>query len=207
MDVSASMGGEKLRTATNLLCKIFNDTMQSTDQYACITFSDTVRKLHKSMPKSRIKLDVDLKHITQNQGARTALWDGIKSAIGNAIAGSRFKGHKDDVIEVVIFTDGMDNISKATPGEIAALVKNPGAANFNITIIGIGNVDTKHLRDICKPPYAHFVHSYDTEGLKKAIQELSEQIRIRLTVKNSGLELTATYQGDRSDLGTRSNYE
>jgi uncharacterized protein YegL len=190
IDVSGSMSGAPIQAAISTLEDLFRSTMADTDKFACCTFGSNVKKLHAAMPKSRIDIDKDVAHISDNAGGLTALWDGVAWAI--QAASLEYKNMRDregdrfdaPVVEVVIITDGHDNSSTKRFEEIHALTQRPGIPNFNLVVVGLGSVDKNALTQLCSPRNCHFHHAQDVPEFKRVLGQVVDQIRLRLDVSS-----------------------
>ena len=86
IDTSGSMAGGRLRAAIAALTDLCENAMDGEDRYALAAFADSVTKLHGATPRSGIDVAHDMRAVERASGGRTALWDGVHSAITSAQA-------------------------------------------------------------------------------------------------------------------------
>jgi hypothetical protein len=207
MDVSGSMSGAPSKALLAMFEDLCRNVLSPTDLLACCTFADEVKKLHAAMPLEKVDVDKDLKHIAANAGGRTALWDGVYWAVEKARFGCKTlrektgAGHDDQLVECLIITDGADNSSKKTSlEELLPMLAHPGMPNFNLVVVGVGDVDQDALKRLCEGKQnAHFLYAKDMEAFKKTLAHVVDRIKIKLTRETRGSSLTVEWNGSRAD--------
>ena len=207
MDVSGSMSGAPSKALLAMFEDLCRNVLSPRDLLACCTFADEVKKLHAAMPLEKVDVDKDLKHIAANAGGRTALWDGVYWAVEKARFGCKTlreksgAGHEDPLVECLIITDGADNSSKKTSlEELLPMLAHPGMPNFNLVVVGVGDVDQDALKRLCEGKQnAHFLYAKDMEAFKKTLAQVVDRIKIKLTRETRGSSLTVEWNGSRAD--------
>ena len=207
MDVSGSMRGAPSEALLAMFEDLCRNVLSPTDLLACCTFADEVKKLHAAMPLGKVDVDKDLKHIAANAGGCTALWDGVSWAVETARLGcktlreSSDAGHEDPLVECLIITDGADNSSKKTSlEELLPMLAHPGMPNFNLVVVGVGDVDQDALKRLCEGKQnAHFLYAKDMEAFKKTLAHVVDRIKIKLTRETRSSSLTVEWNGSRAD--------
>lgn len=194
VDTSWSMSGAPSDAALAAVKELFSDVLYPSDLFACFTFASAVRTLHKPMRVDKVKWQTDEEHIRDNAGGLTALWDGIERAVSSCKQRAskerklreqkKLKGGEHKLVtEVVVITDGRDNSSKACFEEVKQLIAKPGLADFNLIVIGMGDVDVDKLKQLCKPRHARFLHGHDLDQFVKRLSEAVNWIKLRLQVE------------------------
>jgi hypothetical protein len=207
MDVSSSMSGPPSKALLAMFEDLCRNVLSPRDLLACCTFSNEVKKLHAAMPLGKVDVDKDLKHIAANAGGCTALWDGVSWAVETARLGcktlreSSDAGHEDPLVECLIITDGKDNASKKTSlDDLLPMLAHPGMPNFNLVVVGVGEVDQDALKRLCEgKKNAHFLYAKDLDAFKKTLAHVVDRIKIKLTRETRGSSLTVEWNGSRAD--------
>jgi hypothetical protein len=207
MDVSGSMRGAPSEALLAMFEDLCRNVLSPTDLLACCTFADEVKKLHAAMPLEKVDLDQDLKYIAANAGGRTALWDGVHWAVEKARFACKTlrersgAGHEDPLVECLIITDGQDNASKRTSlKDLLPMLAHPGMPNFNLVVVGLGNVDQDALKQLCEgKKNAHFLYAKDMDAFKQTLGQVVDRIKIRLTRETRGSSLNVEWNGSRAD--------
>jgi hypothetical protein len=207
MDVSGSMSGAPSKALLAMFEDLCRNVLSPRDLLACCTFADEVKKLHAALPLEKVDVDKDLKHIAANAGGRTALWDGVYWAVEKARFGCKTlreksgAGHEDPLVECLIITDGADNSSKKTSlEELLPMLAHPGMPNFNLVVVGVGDVDQDALKRLCEGKQnAHFLYAKDMEAFKKTLAHVVDRIKIKLTRETRSSSLTVEWNGSRAD--------
>ena len=121
--------------------------MAADDSYALCAFSDGVTTLHRAMERSSVDMARDMAGIEAAMGGRTALWDGIQSAI---VSMETYQKKARPSYEVVIITDGQDNSSTTSLEQVCALTAKPGIPDFNLIVVAVGSdVNQCALKALC----------------------------------------------------------
>ncbi|MEG1752453.1 MAG: DUF5050 domain-containing protein, partial [Christensenella sp.] len=156
-DASGSMDGSRMNDAKTVM-KNFADSLnyENGDQMEILAFDSNVYEVHKfSNDRASIKNSIDW--IMPN--SQTALYDALYAGTSRAAAQGSAKC-------VIAFTDGGDNVSSTSPGEV---INNANRYSIPVFIIGVG-VDG----------YSGFSDNYltqianETGGFYKPISDITE---------------------------------
>ena len=171
--------------------------MAADDSYALCAFSDGVTTLHRAMGRSSVDMARDMAGIEAAMGGRTALWDGIQSAIVSVQAYQKeglARGRPS--YEVVIITDGQDNSSTTSFEQVCALAAKPGIPDFNLIVVAVGSdVNQGALKALCEPKHCHFYHATDVEAFKKTLARVAEQVKMRMTITTPTSQTKMEFSG------------
>lgn len=144
IDVSGSMSGVKLENAKSVLTSFFA-SMKESDRLAIISFDSEAFFKLQPRPVGQLRRQNELPDILSRIFARgqTALYD----AIWLAISQIRDKSRK---TLINVLTDGEDNASKHSYGEVLSLVS--GYPNITLNIIHIDDSGSrlKLYDDLCQ---------------------------------------------------------
>ena len=141
VDVSGSMGDDgALTRAKDGINKLASE-LPDGDQVAVVSFTNeaTVETNFTSDPK-QIKDAVD--GMAAPRDGRTAMYDGIRKGV------SLFDARPDLQPNIVLVTDGYDDVSKANLETTRAAVVGSGAAFFAVSIDHVGQTDVKSIQSI-----------------------------------------------------------
>jgi Mg-chelatase subunit ChlD len=211
VDTSGSMSGAPSDAALAAVKELFTDVLYPSDLFSCFTFASNVRTLHKPMRVDKVKWETDEQHIRDNSGGLTALWDGIARAVGSCkerakqerelVESKELQGAEHKLVtEVVVITDGHDNSSKTSFEEVKQLIAKPGLPDFNLIVIGLGDVDQDKLKELCQPRHARFLHGHDLDKFCRRLSEAVNMIKLRLQVETPDqLSSSVEWQGRQRD--------
>ncbi len=207
MDVSGSMRGAPSEALLALFEDLCRNVLIPTDLLACCTFADEVKKLHAAMPLEKVDLERDLKYIAANAGVMTALYDGVYWTVEKArfacktLLETSGAGHEGPLVECLIITDGKDNASKRTSLEdLLPMLAQPGMPNFNLTVVGLGDVDQDALKRLCEgKKNARFLYAKDMDAFTQTLGQVRDRIEISLTSQTRGSSLNVVWNGSRAD--------
>ena len=80
------------------------------------------------------------------------------------------------------------------------MLAHPGMPNFNLVVVGVGDVDQDALKRLCEGKQnAHFLYAKDMEAFKKTLAHVVDRIKIKLTRATRGSSLTVEWNGCRAD--------
>ena len=80
------------------------------------------------------------------------------------------------------------------------MLAHPGMPNFNLVVVGVGDVDQDALKRLCEGKQnAHFLYAKDMEAFKKTLAHVVDRIKIKLTRETRGSSLTVEWNGSRAD--------
>ncbi|MEN8219256.1 MAG: substrate-binding domain-containing protein [Pseudomonadota bacterium] len=155
LDTSSSMGGEKIRSATNAAAE-FLERLQVNDVVAAVTFNDTVVDLSKPQPAG-VVVEPFLKKRVKNliAGGGTALYDAVCHAtrLMEDLQQADLKRGDNRLYGIVLLSDGEDTSSQNTEKEmfIKCLPTHAEAENVKIFPIAFGaDADLDVLKLIAK---------------------------------------------------------
>ncbi len=130
-DISGSMGsGKILRSRTAL--ERFMLTSHPSDEYSLITFNDKVRLLADRTRDHNVVLD---KLSFVKPGGSTAFYDGVYLGVDRVMRGSHAKR------AVLVISDGQDNNSRYSFGEMRRFLKEADVIIYAIGISDGGGLD------------------------------------------------------------------
>lgn len=190
------MAGSRIKTAINGL-DVITRMMRPTDLFGLVTFNHEVRNLHKPIPKERVHFATDKKHIENNVGGRTALFDAIASGI--SLLKEVLQRRKADpkrhtlrkfVFEQLIITDGMDNSSKISFEDICKLVHHPGGLpDYHLRVVVVTKdmeaEEILKLEQLCKPRHAKLLQVSDVSALKQVLKKEAQRLELMLREKDA----------------------
>ncbi|MDO4622007.1 MAG: VWA domain-containing protein [Eubacteriales bacterium] len=193
-DISGSMDGRPIQDAKNVMSSFVNSVQfASGDQVELTTFATGVSIRREFTGDAGVLLNDIASLYTEDM---TALFDALYTAVQRTAAQSGAKC-------VIAFTDGKDNYSAISASEVIACAQR---YNIPIFIIGIGDVDTYELTQICS----------QTGGKYYSINEISSMESIYAEIYRAEKELylvefedsTRLEMTDESDIHVyyRSNY-
>lgn len=167
-DVSASMNGDPLGKAKSIMTNFLNQVQFNTkDKVELTSFSNGVRTC-AAFTDNKELLKNEISNLQTYE--QTALYDALFASVNTTALQSGAKC-------VMAFTDGQDNLSKVTPGEVIQVAKR---YNVPIFIIGIGSgLDTWNLENISK----------STNGVYKQINNISDMSNLYQSIYKKNKEM------------------
>ena len=141
-----------------------NKTENTSDSILFVGFSETVDKV---FPLSNNMNDVRsfLKDVNPSGG--TAFYDALFQSIDSLSVHSSSSA-------IVALTDGQDNSSIH---DFKSVIKKANLHNIPIYIIGLGDVDKRKLKRICKSTNGFFYQTNDPEKLGEIYSNIKEQLK------------------------------
>jgi Ca-activated chloride channel family protein len=125
-DVSGSMGGGKIARSRKAL-EAFMMSGHPSDEYSLITFSDKVHLLADRTRDANAVLD---KLTLVKPGGNTAFYDGVYLGVDRVMRGSHAKR------ALLVISDGLDNNSRYSFGEMRRFLKEADVIIYAISIPG-----------------------------------------------------------------------
>jgi VWFA-related protein len=129
LDISGSMEGEKFRNATSAIERFLRDLLGPEDEVFLYTFNDHVQMV-QGWTKDRDLVMRELRR--QYPAGGTAMYDAVAEAIPYAQRGHNRKK------AIVIISDGNDNKSATSVGELRNLIRETEVLIYAIGIDGDG---------------------------------------------------------------------
>ena len=180
VDCSYSMHGARINAAVAGVQSLY-DVLRPSDLFGCTTFDSTVKNLHRLMPKTNVDIAKDIQNVLANcaSGGSTAFYDAALEGIDRLHAAFNV-----DQFEHIVITDGGDNSSSASFGEVAAKVARPGLRNYQFVLIGVGldSSTASRLRTLCQAAHCHLYLEPDTSALSRRLRSLADSFRIQLSL-------------------------
>lgn len=212
LDVSGSMSGKPLESASRALMAIYSEDMEDEDMFGLTTFADEVTQHHRAMSKSKVKFQKDIEHIKKaaEKGCCTALYDGIThdiKALRKLEPWIRQELGYDRVVAAhLVITDGADNSSKTSSlAEVEKLLKNPNVQGYHLYIIGAGLDGVSHrlMSRLCEEnsKFATFfpVGGVDTREFHDVIENLRKCIKVLLNISDINVKEIISTEIDASN--------
>ena len=191
VDSSGSMAGSRIRAAVEGLGTIVQGMMRPQNLFGLVTFNTDVKNLHKPMPRAKVNWAKDGRHIQNNVGGCTALWDAViagihllKEVMRRRKEDPDRKGKPKLVFEQLVITDGLDNSSSASFEEVRDLVRSPGLPDYHLRVIAVTSDmergEILQLEQLCKPAHAQLLPASDVGQLKAVLQKEAERLTLLL---------------------------
>ncbi len=150
VDVSGSMGGEKITTARSSLMQ-FLQLLNDRDRVEVILFSSEVIPLNELDVMSSQRSGLITRVSGISEGGETRLYD----AITFALAELQDKGNPEHIRSIVVLSDGIDTMSQISFGQLIQEINQyalEGGSAIKLFTIGFGDdADTAALQKIADP--------------------------------------------------------
>jgi hypothetical protein len=184
------MKGSGEREAARGLALLHDEVLEPEDWLSVVCFDSKVEVLHEPMQKKRLNMDIDQRNVLKAGGGMTAIYDALNSCITGLRAKLQDKSfrqiNRNAFYQLVLVTDGVDNMSSTTLTEAAALVANPGIPNFHLVVVGIGmprGTSDTLSRILCAATHAQYMEVDDIARLGETMQRIVTDVRARLVVE------------------------
>jgi len=200
VDRSASMtwNGE-LDAALNGAKTVTDQVVTENDVVTFWSFSNDLKLHFKAQPKSRIDWGrVETEINTDNGGTR--LYDSIIEVVDG------LPKRKNYIWDVVILTDGANGGGVHTADSVKAKLSNPGVANFNAILLGVGLSSSTEaiMRDMCAGDNCTYLPvGASASAIADAFHTVTAQVqqhRIKFTAEVSGVGVDGMGGMDLSNL-------
>ena len=169
MDVSGSMGGEKISAARTSLIEFIN-LLDGRDRLQIILFDDELITLTPMSQLSDKREDVTRRVSGIVEGADTRLYDAMELAYEEIEA----NGDPDHIRAIVVLSDGQDTASELSLGQLLPVIhaqSESGTGTKIFTIAFGGDADKDVLQQIAEPTGGKLY-----EGDPKTIREVYADI-------------------------------
>jgi Ca-activated chloride channel family protein len=169
MDVSGSMGGEKISAARTSLIEFIN-LLDGRDRLQIILFDDELVTLTPMSQLSDKRADVTRRVSGIVEGDDTRLYDAVKLAYEEIEA----NGDPDHIRAIVVLSDGQDTASELSLGQLLPVIhahSESGSGTKIFTIAFGGDADKDVLQQIAEPTGGKLY-----EGDPKTIREVYADI-------------------------------
>ncbi|MBN1977727.1 MAG: VWA domain-containing protein [Anaerolineae bacterium] len=169
MDVSGSMGGEKISAARTSLIEFVN-LLDGRDRLQVILFDDELIMLTPMSQLSDKREDVTRRVSGIVEGDDTRLYDAVKLAYEEMEA----NGDPDHIRAIVVLSDGQDTASELSLGQLLPVIhaqSESGSGTKIFTIAFGGDADKDVLQQIAEPTGGKLY-----EGDPKTIREVYADI-------------------------------
>jgi Mg-chelatase subunit ChlD len=179
-DLSSSMSGNKLDQVKNAAISL-HEALDEKDRLAIISFDTKAYWRLKPRPNGQIKRQEELGDILgriRAQGA-TAMYDAIVMAITQLRS-------KEQKTQIIVLTDGEDNISKATHQDVLNLLEEYPAVSLNILLFASSYYEYfSSMVGVTSNPKLYELTSKSHRGEFKLVSELGVvSSTVRLASKN-----------------------
>lgn len=148
IDISGSMGGDKIATARTSLGQ-FIGRLADRDRLEVMAFNNKVVSMGPLSPLSDLRADLQRRVAAISEDGGTALYD----AVGAAVAELNANGDPNHIRAVVILSDGDDTESKSSLDDLLAQIRSNGEGGDAIKVFTIafgGDADTDVLTQIAE---------------------------------------------------------
>jgi Ca-activated chloride channel family protein len=169
MDVSGSMGGEKISAARTSLIEFVN-LLDDRDRLQIILFDDELINMSPMTPLGEKRDDVTTRIAGIVEGDDTRLYDAVLMAYEELEA----NGDADHIRAIVVLSDGQDTASELPLGQLLPLIhaqSESGTGTKIFTIAFGGDADHGVLQQIAEPTGGKLY-----EGDPKTIREVYAEI-------------------------------
>jgi Ca-activated chloride channel family protein len=149
MDVSGSMGGQKISAARTSLIEFIN-LLDDRDRLQIILFDDKLITLTPMSPLGDKREDVTRRVSGIVEGDDTRLYDAVKLAYEELEA----NGDPDHIRAIVVLSDGQDTASELPLGQLLPIIHAQGESGTGTKIFAIafgGDADKDVLQQIAEP--------------------------------------------------------
>merc|ERR1711916_335358 len=202
MDRSGSMTcGGKLDAALNGAKAVTDQVVTKHDVVTFWSFDHNLTLHFQGQPKKRINWTQVETEIKANNGG-TKLYDSIVEVVDGLP-----KGKDDCIWDVVVLTDGSDVHSVVHTAEtVKAKLSNPGVANFNAILLGVGleSATEAVMRDMCAGDNCTYLPvGASASAIADAFHTVTAQVqehRVRFTAEVSGVGVDGMGGMDLSNL-------
>jgi VWFA-related protein len=203
LDLSASVMGSKLEALRDA-AGAFLDGLAPADRAALVGFQQSVVvgvPLTSEIPSVRFALD------TVEGGGSTALHDAVYVALRLPEPGPRRSA-------VVVFSDGIDNVSWLSDRDVVEAARRSGAVVYGVDAREPGDPDHRFLKDVAKATGGRIWRARKTDDLPARFLDVLHDIRARyvLSYSPTGVdtagwhELEVKLRGRRGDVLARPAY-
>merc|ERR1711916_101888 len=202
MDRSGSMTcGGKLDAALNGAKAVTDQVVAKHDVVTFWSFDHNLTLHFQGQPKKRINWNQVETEIKANNGG-TKLYDSIVEVVDGLP-----KGKDDCIWDVVVLTDGSDVHSVVHTAEtVKAKLSNPGVANFNAILLGVGleSATEAVMRDMCAGDNCIYLPvGASASAIADAFHTVTAQVqehRVKFTAEISGVGVDGMGGMDLSNL-------
>jgi VWFA-related protein len=168
LDTSGSVRGEKL-SALKEAARAFLDGLRGGEQAALLAFRDEVLLLEPFTPdRALVKRRLDA--VTPR--GSTALCDAVYSALRLRDPGPRRTA-------IVVFSDGIDNISFLTPDQVVESASRSDAIVYGVAVRGKGDPKEPFLRDVVQATGGQVFETSSERDLRARFLDVLADIRAR----------------------------
>jgi len=171
MDLSGSMGDDGALTRAKAAVSDIAENMPEGDQMAVVSFTNDVA-VESAFTGDADQIKTALEGMAAPRDGRTAMYDGIRK--GTTLLAER----PDLQPNVVLVTDGSDDVSKSDLTQARAAVANSGAAFFALELTHKdGEVDTEAIQSIIEKTGGAAFSGTSEAQIDKAFNDLMSTMR------------------------------
>jgi Ca-activated chloride channel family protein len=163
LDRSFSMAGDRLET-TKRAAHAFLDALRPEDKVLIVKIGTTFELSEARTPRAMID-DIDA-------WGTTALYDSIIEAIDSIERAGTARGRH----ALVLFSDGADRYSRATPAEVLERARR---ANVIVYPIAIGRDRPELFAELAALTGGRSVHARDGKGLPDLVKSIARELRFQ----------------------------
>jgi Ca-activated chloride channel family protein len=168
LDLSGSVMGSKLEALRDA-AGAFLDGLSTVDRAGLVGFQHSISvgvPLTSEIPRVRFALD------TVEGGGSTALHDAVYVALRLPEGGSRRAA-------VVVFSDGVDNVSWLSGDDVVEAAGRSGAVVYGVDARGPGDPDHHFLKNVAKATGGRVWRARRTDDLRARFLDVLHDIRAR----------------------------
>ena len=203
LDMSASVKGSKLEALRDA-AGAFLDGLAPADRVGLVGFQHSVTvgvPLTSEIPRVRFALD------TVEGGGSTALHDAVYVALRLPEPGHRRSA-------VVVFSDGIDNVSWLSGKDVVAAAGRSGAVVYGVDAREPGDPSHRFLKDVAKATGGRVWRARRTDDLRARFLDVLHDIRARYVISYTptGVDTTGWHElevklrGRKGDVLARPAY-
>ncbi|MEO6627528.1 MAG: type II secretion system F family protein [Aquihabitans sp.] len=211
VDLSGSMGDDGALASAKSTIAGMAKNLPDGDQMAVVSFTNDAA-VETPFTSDPAQIQAALDAMAAPRDGRTAMYDGIRQAV--TLLGTRPNLQPN----ILLITDGADDVSKSTLNETRAAVKRSGAALFALELTHEDQVDTKAINSIIDQSGGAAFGGSSKAEIAKAFTELTTTMRsqfvatyaskatqgsVGLTVSVGGQEVERSFVAGNVALGAQ----